>query len=566
LIGIVARADQSDVVAEFFELFKTPWEFYRPGKAYEVVIATTSDIPQVSAKLLLVCGAGNKNIDAHLGVVARGRHQRAILSDQDVLLPIHGHLTTFGEGNKGIPYLASDCGTAGVRFDFSGSALVRLGYDLFDEVRALLAAGQPVEYAHIPSLDLHIRMLRNWILNEGIPLVEIPPVPAGHSFAVCLTHDIDFVGIRNHKFDHTMWGFLYRATVGSVFNLLRGRISLGRLLKTWRAVASLPFVYLGWARDFWEPFSWYLGVEKGLPATYFLIPFKRFAGENVSGPHAARRACAYDVSDLAEQTANLRKQRCEIGVHGIDAWHNAERGREEIARITAATGETSPGIRMHWLLADANSPAVLEQAGYAYDSTCGYNETVGYRAGTGQAFRPLGAQTLLELPLHIQDGALFFPKRLDLSESEAEARCKALIDNAGRLGGVLTVLWHDRSHGPERFWGDFYVRLLGLLKSRDAWFGTGAQVVRWFRKRREVRFVPAEGAEIVRAHVRYEGEKIHPPLTVRIHTPRRGDRGEAPGSTFSDIFWNGESAADVEAQIAARLSAAAPDLAVSTLS
>ena len=95
---------------------------------------------------------------------------------------------------------------------------------------------------------------------------------------------------------------------------------------------------------------------------------------------------------------------------------------------------------MHWLLRDANTPSVLEQAGYAYDSTVGYNETVGYRAGTSQVFRPSGATTLLELPLHIQDGALFYPQRLDLSEPEAEKRCQALIDNARKI--------RRRAHAP----------------------------------------------------------------------------------------------------------------------
>ena len=86
------------------------------------------------------------------------------------------------------------------------------------------------------------------------------------------------------------------------------------------------------------------------------------------------------------------------------------------------TGESSIGIRMHWLLWDANTPSALERAEFAYDSTFGYNETVGYRAGTSQVFRPFGAQTPLGLALHIQDGALFYPQRLDLSEPEAEKR------------------------------------------------------------------------------------------------------------------------------------------------
>src|SRR5712691_6611496 len=108
-----------------------------------------------------------------------------------------------------------------------------------------------------------------------------------------------------HKLDHTMWGFLWRATVGTCFNFFRCRASLARLLKSWQAAASLPFVHLGWAKDFWSPFEWYLQVEKNLPATYYLIPFKRRMGEHVQGSHAAWRATAYDVEDIRSWAATL---------------------------------------------------------------------------------------------------------------------------------------------------------------------------------------------------------------------------------------------------------------------
>ena len=80
-------------------------------------------------------------------------------------------------------------------------------------------------------------------------------------FVVCLTHDIDFVGIRHHMFDHTMWGFLYRSTVGAVRNLCRRQDVGPRVCcEIWRAAASLPFVYLGWAQGL-------LGAVRVVPAT-----------------------------------------------------------------------------------------------------------------------------------------------------------------------------------------------------------------------------------------------------------------------------------------------------------
>jgi len=564
LIGVIPKPHQAGAVEEFFQLFKTPWELYRPGRVYDVIIATSDQIPEVSAKLLLVYGPATKGIDARIGVAARGRRQRAILSDQSTVLPIYGELLTFADGSKATSCVMAGSEIGGLQVGLPDSTVLRLGYDLFDEVQFLLLAGQPIAHAHIPTLDIHIRMLRDWILNAGIPLLEIPPAPACYSFAVCLTHDIDFVGIRNHRFDHSMWGFVYRATIGALRNFVRGRLPLTRVFRSWLAAASLPFVYAGWARDFWQPFEWYLGAENSLPATYFLIPFKRRSGENVPGRHVSRRATAYDVRDLPHWTAVLLKQGCELGVHGIDAWHSAGKGREELATIAAVTGESSIGIRIHWLLRDANTPSVLEQAGYTYDSTFGYNETVGYRTGTSQVFRPIGARTLLEIPLHIQDGALFFPDRLDLSEAEAERRCQALIDNANKFGGVLTLLWHDRSHGPERFWGDFYLRLLQTLRSLDVWFATAGQVVSWFGKRRQVRFESVEAPGGTRTRLRSGGEEIQPPLRIRVYRPtRRRDDGETVGEAtalFVDIPWSGASIDELELQVASRLSNQLPEV------
>lgn len=549
MIGIIARPGQIATVEEFFELFKTPWELYRQDRAYDVVLATTDHIPQVDARLLLVYGAVVKDSDAPNGIDVDTMDRGVPLNHLGTTLPIYGSLATFKPRHSADNAVVTASGRiAGLRFGSEGGCMIRLGYDLFDEVQFLLSAGQPVEQADIPTLDSHITMLRDWILSAGVPLLEIPPTPSGHGFAVCLTHDIDFVGIRNHRFDHSMWGFVYRSTVGGVREFARRRISLERLFRMWRALASLPLVYLGWAKDFWNPFEWYLRVEKDLPATYFLIPFKRRAGANVSGRHASRRATAYDVGDLPEWTAILTKAGCELGVHGIDAWHSVDKGRDELARIAAVTGESGVGVRMHWLLHDTNTASVLEKAGYAYDSTRGYNETIGYRNGTTQVFRPLDAQSLLELPLHIQDGALFFANRLDLSEAEAWTRCGRLIANADRFGGVLTVLWHDRSHGPERFWGDFYSRLVLALKASNGWFGTASQVVGWFRKRREVRFV-SEAANGGKTTLLYTGGAIEPPLRIRLHHPSIGNRLEPlgePPSAHLDFPWNGRTPLDVD--------------------
>ncbi len=88
---------------------------------------------------------------------------------------------------------------------------------------------------------------------------------------------------------------------------------------------------------------------------------------------------------------------------------------------------------MHWLYYDQNSPKKLEEAGATYDSTCGYNDAVGYRAGTTQVHKPLSATHLLELPLHVMDTALFYPSRMELSPARAAS---VLRPDPGKCGSV----------------------------------------------------------------------------------------------------------------------------------
>jgi hypothetical protein len=63
MIGVISQAVQVAIIEEFFELFKTPWEFYKHGRRYDVVVVTATDVPEVDTSLLVVYGSETKNID-----------------------------------------------------------------------------------------------------------------------------------------------------------------------------------------------------------------------------------------------------------------------------------------------------------------------------------------------------------------------------------------------------------------------------------------------------------------------------------------------------------------------
>lgn len=56
MIGVIAPREQTGAVEEFFQLFKTPWEFYREDRTYDVLISTTREVVGANARLLLFMG------------------------------------------------------------------------------------------------------------------------------------------------------------------------------------------------------------------------------------------------------------------------------------------------------------------------------------------------------------------------------------------------------------------------------------------------------------------------------------------------------------------------------
>lgn len=534
MIGVIAEPAEHDLVREFFELFKTPWEFYREDSKYELVLCAGEVPNDIAAKLVIVYASRRTQFDDSPPLATKpGRDNGWALTFQSTQIPIYGEIATFQV--QGTALLSEEdskaCAAYLLRSD--NRVLARIGYDLFGEVRRLLTVGQPPVNAGIPTLELHIALLRHLVVSCGFPLVEIPPVPDGYQFVACLTHDVDHPSVRFHKVDRTTIGFLFRALFVSVVDALLGRMAVRDVVKNWVAAFKLPLVHLGLAKDFWRDFDdRYLELEKGLPSTFFLIPRKNYAGKRPDGPAPVARASGYEASEIADAIQKLRSVGCELGLHGIDAWLDVSTGHEEFEEIRRLSGETKIGVRMHWLYYNEGSPAILEKGGAAYDSTVGYNQTVGFRAGTTQVYRPLGAEELLELPLHAMDTSLFYLSYLGLSPRKAAERLKETAECVATFGGCFTVNWHDRSLAPERLWVDCYRTLIQELRSQGAWFATASQATAWFRKRRLATFENRpSNSNSISVKVGLDNGALLPGLRLRIYKP------EAPRENGRDFTW-----------------------------
>jgi hypothetical protein len=525
MIGVICADRQRRVVGEFFQLFKTPWAFFENGRTYDVVLTTiATELGSLDARLVIVFGSAEMPGDSGLGIVTGAPVTTALLHSNGDCLPIYRGALPLRGGMRTRAVCAGGNEPLVVDGLFDQDQVIRCGYDLFSEVEFLLSNGQPPQNGQTPTLDLHIAWLRSWILESGIPLWEIPPAPPGSDFLACLTHDVDFLGIRRHRFDTTLAGFLLRASIGSVISLTMGRHSLKHLLRNWLALLSLPLVYAGILEDFWLPFDRYLQVDGNYRSTFFLIPFRGRAGRALQGSHHRKRAVQYGVADTQGWMPRLRSRGAEVAVHGIDAWNDTVLAQEELRAVSEVAGESALGVRMHWLFFRQASFEIVDRAGFMYDSSIGYNDAVGFRAGTTQVFRPLTSERLLELPLHIQDTSLFFRRRMHRTEAEAVALCGEILDWMQRLGGALTISWHERSLVPERQWDGPYRELLGQLQTRNASVRTASDVVSWFRTRRamELQGLELGPSALHDALSGTGGPRNGTQLRVRIHNGRDG--------------------------------------------
>lgn len=384
------------------------------------------------------------------------------------------------------------------------------GDDIFKKVSDLLNHG--VMHNSEPLCEMYLDRLREKI-KQFTTLVEIPPVPWGYSYMVALTHDVDITSVKERRWFSVGYAvyncFLNRDFVDGI------RILLAKTkTKTFKKVLSKR----GLAEDPWNCFEDWMMIENemGVKSSFYFIPFK-----NVAGTDAAKiREAKYDLD--AELIRRLVEGGWEVGAHGLDNWKDVKRGKEELEQISKLTN-SKVGTRIHWLFFDGATWKRLDDAGYYYDTSFGYNEDVGFRSGTLQVYKPRGVKNLVELPLNIQDGALFRRKYLNLSEDEAKRRCAEIFDYAKKYGGAVTLLWHQVSLAVPHNWGDFYRYLVEKALKEGAWVTRAINIVDWFKIRRNVKL----------SHIR-EGDKLKirlkglefreniPEMRLRIHVKPEG--------------------------------------------
>jgi hypothetical protein len=285
-----------------------------------------------------------------------------------------------------------------------------------------------------------------------------PRAWAGGRFAVALSMDVD-----------VPWRWTGRGFLGSLARLKQAVLhgkggAAGREL---RALAMLPLHKLRKTDPYWR-FDSIMAEERrlGVRSTFFLMAGHRHAADGPS-PDSYDRLRGRLVE-------TLRRGGAEIGLHGsYTAAEDEEQLAAEAQALHALAGELD-GHRFHYLRVDPHrNLRPLDRLGFHYDSSLGFADRHGFRAGIAHPFRPWDLEAerpldLIEIPLAVMDATLAEERYLGLTAAAAELRLEALLDWAAANGGGFSVLWHPDRFDPSqaRGWDRLYFRFIAAVKRR----------------------------------------------------------------------------------------------------
>lgn len=145
----------------------------------------------------------------------------------------------------------------------------------------------------------------------------------------------------------------------------------------------------------------------------------------------------------------FRERSIEMGIHpSYETFESPQLLRSEVATLRDFLGDQRTGGRQDYLRWSPPSWSEWDAIGISYDSSVGFADQTGFRAGTCIPYRPWlwreqREANLIEIPLLAMDSML--RGYMKAAPGRALAVLRELIVRCRSVGGVFTLAWHNTS-------------------------------------------------------------------------------------------------------------------------
>ncbi len=287
-----------------------------------------------------------------------------------------------------------------------------------------------------------------------------------NSFQICLTHDVDYVrktaSLRIKRTAFHLTNMLQ--------NIKKAQIS-DALVEIFRSFRFLirPCGYwqfehieeLEETHNFRATFYLYAGVKQGQKMVEHIKRLVFDPGYDVIKEHKLKKT----IKELTEKG-------WEVGLHGsYNSYHSQGLLLEEKKILEAISNLPVLSTRQHWLnLSIRNTWQIQAEAGLKADTTLGFNDWPGFRAGIANPFYPYDfvsreGHRILEVPMVLMDGALFDHCRM--GSKEALERSLKILEEVKKFNGCAAINWHQRTPSSDYKWYWLYKEILTWIKENN---------------------------------------------------------------------------------------------------
>ncbi|MBI4639154.1 MAG: hypothetical protein HY731_00565 [Candidatus Tectomicrobia bacterium] len=231
----------------------------------------------------------------------------------------------------------------------------------------------------------------------------------------------------------------------------------------WKFFRSSPSY---WYFDYWEE----LEKRNGHRSVFYIYA----RTDAVKGPRVWLIDPSYDIrknSLLQERLRQLLREGFEVGLHGsFSSAVDEDLLRKEKEIVEEMTGVAITKVRQHWLCYEERTTPFLHEKLFEYDSTLGWNDRMGFRAGCASRYRPYDhlhqrAFNFFETPQVVMDANIYDYGVQDVHTQFLQAM-EMICGLENCKNSHISISWHPHTCANDYGWDGPYWDIIRAVRRK----------------------------------------------------------------------------------------------------